>query len=414
MAETTQTEPRPDRLGDASEAIPPLGLEAPDFSLIAGGPLYQLWYRTGLTGDALELSRRRIIVLTGLAWVPLLLLSLIEGYAWGGVRLPFLYDIELHARLLLAMPLLILAELSVHRRLRVTVTEFIERRLIPDSERATFAAAVASAMRLRNSMRAEAVLLVLVYVVGIGLLWRRQMALDVASWHGTTVNGIWRPSLAGWWLGLISLPLFQFLLLRWYFRLFIWARFLWQVSRIALNLIPTHPDRAGGLGFLATVSRTYAPLLLAQGVLLAGLMANRIFYAGATLPQFKVELIGLVTFMVFAVLGPLLFFIRQLEAAKRAGSRRYGELAQRYVREFDRKWVGGEAPTDEQLLGSPDIQSLADMGNSYEVVRDMRWIPFTLSTVVQLAVITLVPVLPLALTMLSLEEFLDRLLKVIF
>ncbi len=155
-------------------------------------------------------------------------------------------------------------------------------------------------------------------------------------------------------------------------------------------------------------------LLLAQGILLAGLMANRIFYAGATLPQFKVELIGLVTVMVFAVLGPLLVFMRQLEAAKRAGSRKYGVLAQRYMSEFDRKWVRGEASPGEPLLGSADIQSLADMGNSYDVVKEMRWIPFTLSTVVQLAVTTLLPVLPLGLTMFSAEEFLDRLLKVVF
>jgi len=386
----------------------------PEFSLVLGGPLYQFWRRARLSGEALQLLRRRIIVLTVIAWVPLLVLSALQGHAWSGVTLPFLYDIELHARLLLAMPLLIVAELAVHRRLRATVEQFVERGLIPDAKRAAFDSAVASAMRLRNSVWVEAVIFVLVYVVGVGLLWRRQMALPVPSWHGAIVDGIWRPSLAGWWLGLVSLPWFQFLLVRWYFRLFIWARFLWQVSHIDLNLMPTHPDRAGGLGFLATVGRTFALLLLAQGILLAGLMANRIFYAGATLPQFKVELAGLVTVMVFAVLGPLLLFIRQLEAAKRAGSRKYGLLAQRYMSEFDRKWVRGQPRSDEALLGNADIQSLADMGNSYDVVKEMRWVPFTLSTVVQLALTTLLPVLPLGLTMFSAEEFLDRLLKVVF
>jgi hypothetical protein len=361
----------------------------------------------------MELIRRRIIVLTIVAWVPLLVLSALQGYAWSGVTLPFLYDIELHARLLLAMPLLILAEVAVHRRLRATVEQFVERGLIPDAKRAAFDSAVDSSMRLRNSVWVEVLLLVLVYVVGIGFLWRRQMALPVASWHGAIVNGIWRPTLAGWWLGLVSLPSFQFLLIRWYFRLFIWARFLWQVSRIDLNLMATHPDGAGGLGFLATVGRTFALLLLAQGILLAGLMANRIFYAGASLPQFKVELVGLVTVMIFAVLGPLLVFTRQLEATKRAGSRRYGALAQRYMSEFDRKWVRGQPRSDEALLGNADIQSLADMGNSYDVVKTMRWTPFTLSTVVQLALTTLLPVLPLGLTMFSAEEFIDRLLKVV-
>ena len=126
-------------------------------------------------------------------------------------------------------------------------------------------------------------------------------------------------------------------------------------------------------------------------------MANRIFYAGAKLPEFKLELIGLVAMMLFAVLGPMLVFCRQLEAAKRAGTREYGILAQRYVREFDRKWLRGGAPPDEPLIGSADIQSLADLGNSFEVVKGMRLAPFTLQTVVELAVATLLPVLPLTL-----------------
>ena len=66
-----------------------------DFSLVLGGPLYQLWRGTRLAGDTLHLLHRRIIVLAWLAWVPLLLLSVAEGHAWGdGVRLPFLLDVE--------------------------------------------------------------------------------------------------------------------------------------------------------------------------------------------------------------------------------------------------------------------------------------------------------------------------------
>ena len=63
----------------------------------------------------------------------------------------------------------------------------------------------------------------------------------------------------------MSLSLYQFVLLRWYFRLFIWTRFLWQVSRIDLRLIPTHPDRCGGLGFVAAVGNAFVPILPAQG-----------------------------------------------------------------------------------------------------------------------------------------------------
>jgi hypothetical protein len=386
-----------------------------EFSLVLGGPLYQLWRGTRLAGDALQLARRRIVVLTLLAWAPLAALSLAEGHFWGGsVALPFLRDVEMHARLLLALPLLIVAELVVNQRMRPMVVQFLERDLIPDAARVTFDSAVASAMRLRNSVAAEVLLLAFVYIVGVGIFWRTQLALEVASWYGVTVGGTLQPSRAGWWMGLVSLPMFQFLLLRWYFRIVIWTRFLWQVSRIDLQILPTHPDRCGGLGFLSLVGSAFAPLLVAQGALLAGTISSRIFYAGATLPQFKLELIGLVAVMVFAILGPLLVFGPQLGAAKRAGLREYGTLAQRYVRAFDQKWLRGGAPADEPLVGSADIQSLADLGNSFEVVKGMRFVPFTLQTVLQLAVATLLPVLPLALTMISLEELLGRLLKMVF
>jgi hypothetical protein len=409
-----QTEHRHDRVGDVSRAIDTPVTEPIDFSLVLGGPLFQIFRRTRLAGNSLQFLPRRILVLTMVAWAPLLALSVAEGHAWAGSVLPFFYDVEMHVRLLLALPLLIVAEMSVHRRLRSLVQQFSERGLIPDSAHTTFVAAIDSAKRLRNSIWPEVALLALVYVVGVGFLWRKHIALDVTSWHGAPVDGIWRPTMAGWWLAWVSLPLFQFLLFRWYFRLFIWARFLWMVSRIKLKLMPTHPDRCGGLGFVTSVRIAFVPLLLAQGVMMAGMMANRIFYAGAKLPEFKVELIALVAAIVFAVLGPLLAFCRQLEAAKGAGMREYGALAQRYVRDYDHKWLRGGAPSDEMLLGSADIQSLADLGNSFEVVKDMRWVPFNLPTVLHLAVTTLLPVVPLMLTMISMEELLDRLIKMVF
>ena len=177
-------------------------------------------------------------------------------------------------------------------------------------------------------------------------------------------SGFANLSLAGWWNALVSVPLFQFLLLRWYFRLFIWARFLWQVSRFDLKLLPAHPDGVGGLGFLTTIVNAFAPLLLAHGVLLAGMIADRIFFAGATLPQFSVEIIATVSALVFVVLGPLMVFAGQLGRARRTGLGEYGVLAQRYVREFDTKWVRGGRDPHEPLMGSADIQSLADLANS--------------------------------------------------
>ena len=196
--------------------------------------------------------------------------------------------------------------------------------------------------------------------------------------------------------------------------MFIWTRFLWQVSRIELRLVPTHPDRVGGLGFLGNIVYAFTPLLLAHGVLLAGVIADRIFFVGATLPQFTLEIAGDVGVLVFLVLCPLMVFAGQLSRARRVGLREYGLLAQRYVRDFDTKWVRGGRDPNEPFMGSADIQSLADLANSFEVVRTMRFVPFTKETVFQLGVVTLAPLTPLLLTMISLEELLKRLLSAVF
>jgi hypothetical protein len=382
---------------------------------VLGGPLFQLLRRSHLSGNALELWRQRIFVISLLAWVPLLLLSLVEGRALGrSVAVPFLWDVDVHLRFLAALPLLIVAELVVYRRMRLVAREFLERNLIPENGLTRFDAAIASAFRLRNSVLAELLLFAFVYIVGVLIVWRHYMALATATWYATpTVDGSML-SFAGIWYGYLSLPLFQFLLLRWYFRVFIWTRFLWQVSRIELSLIPTHPDRVGGLGFLTRTVYAFTPLAVAHGVLLAGLISNRIFYVGATLPQFIVQIAVLVVFLSCLVLGPLLVFAPQLALAKRTGEREYGTLAERYVREFDAKWVRGGAPADEPLVGSADVQSLADMANSFEVVRTIRIVPITKEVVLQLVAATLAPVVPLVFTMMSLEELLKTLFGILF
>jgi hypothetical protein len=389
--------------------------ERQDFSLVLGGPLYQLLRRAHLSDDALQMVRRRVVVSIIVAWLPLLVLSALEGNVWSGnATVPFLKDMEAHTRFLMALPLLIVAELVVHQRMQNLVQQFLERNLIPETGKARFKAVIASAFRLRNSVLIELFLIAFVYLVGILIVWRQNVALDTTTWYATPSAAGSKLSIAGVWYGYISLPIFQFLLLRWYFRIFIWTRFLWQVSRIDLALVPTHPDRAGGLGFLSTTVYAFVPLLIAHGALLAGLIGNRIFYIGAKLTDFKMEISALALFLLCAVLGPLLVFASQLAAARRNGLREYGTLAERYVREFDVKWLRGGVAPDEPLVGSADIQSLADLGNSYEVVRTMRFAPISKEAILQLAAATLAPIVPLLLTMMPLEDLLKSLFGILF
>jgi hypothetical protein len=320
--------------------------------LILGGPLYQLLRRVRLSDDGLNLLRRRLLAITLFAWLPLLLISLCEGLARRGiVAVPFLLDVEVHVKFLLAMPLLIIAERLVHERLRDVVRQFLGRRLIPEDCVPRFHEAIASALKLRNSVVVELVLMGFVYVVGVQIVWRHLLMLDTATWYAIPSAG--GPSLtyAGMWFGYVSLPIFQFLLCRWYFRILIWIRFLWQVSRIKLDLVPTHPDCFGGLGFLAGSASAFVYLASAHGAVMAGQIANRIFYLGASLKDFKIEIVVLLVFMLLLVFGPLLVFLARLAEVKRHGLFEYDALAQRYVRGFDAKWLRGGAPEDEPLVG---------------------------------------------------------------
>jgi len=376
-----------------------------DFSVVLGGPLFQLFRKAHLSGDALELLRGRLILLVGLSWLPLLILCAVNGTLLGTqIAVPFLYDIEAQARFLLLIPLLVGAEIVVHQRLRFVASQFVQRGLIPDADRRRFEAALDSTIRLRNSVVAEIIIIIFIYAVGLKLIWRQHAAVDVATWYAAPAAGEWTLSRAGVWYVFFSLPLTQFLLLRWYYRLFIWARFLWLVSRIKLRLMPTHPDHIGGLGFLGTATAAFAPLALAHGAFVSAFIASRIFLHHATLLDFKIVIIAVGVWTLILFLGPFLVFSPQLAQAKRQGERDYGPLTSHYSLQFDEKWVHTATPPDEPLLGSSDIQSLADLANAYTVVKTMRATPITRQAVVQLAASTLAPIAPLALTMMPLGE----------
>jgi hypothetical protein len=388
-------------------------LEEPhDFSLVVGGPIFQLFRKSHLAGDGLELVHRRVLIITLVAWLPLLLLATLGSSAGNVGRISFFHDVEVHVRFLVALPVLVAAELLVHSRIRPVVRRFVERRIVLPQDLPLFDKAIGSAIRLRNSIPIEVALILLVYTVGLWL-WHSRTRPDTSTWYFMP-GGSWNLTPAGFWYVFVSIPIVQFLLLRWYLRLFIWFRFLWHVSRINLHLIPTHPDRSAGLAFVGKSAYAFGPILFAQGAMLAGLVASRVLYRGESLLSFKLQIGGFIVFFVFAILGPLLMFTPQMAQAKRKGLADYGLLAQRYVESFEQKWVLRDPGTSEELLGAADIQSLADLGNSYGLVREMRAVPFGLEDISRLAAATAAPLLPLLLTIFSPEELIMRIIKVVF
>jgi hypothetical protein len=384
------------------------------FSLVQGGPLYQFLLRVKLVTRSMGLAGRRIVVISLAAWLPLFVLTLLSGTAFSGVAVPFIQDLAANSRFLVSLPLFLVAEVVVHQRIRVVVQQFLARNIVSLEDRPRFENIIDSAMRLRNSAVAEVLILAIAIVAG---QWAgaRYINMDVPSWCAVPIDGQSRLTPAGYWYDFVSVTIYRFLFLRWCFRLFVWYLFLWRVSRrVPLDLNALHPDRAGGLGFLVGSVFAFAPVLLAQTVALAGSLGNLIWHEGATLPEFKLEIFTWIVFLLLLVLTPLAFFVTHLAAARRKGLREYGLFASHYVAEFRWKWIEGHAAVGEARVGSGDIQSLADLSNSYEVVRKMSLVPFSKTTVMQLAILMAVPLAPLTLTMIPLEKLIDRALGVLF
>jgi hypothetical protein len=385
--------------------------EPPDFSLAVGGPVYRMLNRLRPAGRVLQLLRRQAAVSILICWVPLVVLSLAQGNFSGGIKLSFLRDIETHVRFLVSLPVLVLAEIVVHRRIRPIITRFVERNLITPEERPKYYASIDTAVAVHNSVITEIVILVVVFTGGLWF-WRHQIAGDIASWYASSQGGQIHLTMAGYWLAFVSVPVFQFILLRWYMQIFVWSWFLFRVSRLELQLRPLHPDRAGAIGFVGLSSMAFAPLLFAQSALISGQIASHILYNGESLFSSEIAIFSYVFFSVMVALAPLLLFTPQLILAKRRGLARYGNFATEFVTNFDERWLmkaGGDP-----MLADQDLQSLADLGNSFAVVREMRFVPISPHDVLLLVLATIGPFLPLLLTIMPLDQLVVHALKIVF
>jgi hypothetical protein len=393
---------------------PPNPNDDPDgsaFSLVRGGPLFDVYRRARLADDGLGLTPRRVIAAVLVLWAPLMVLAALQGrLVGGGLKAPLIEDIGFQLRFLAVTPLLILAERVVHRRMQPIVAQFRLRGLVRPDQAGRFTDAVGEANRWRDSRLAEVLLLVVVYVVDLTFTASRYRALSTDGWYALPSGVL---SLAGDWAVFVSLPVLQFLLLRWYFRLLVWGRFLWRISRLDLDLNATHPDKAGGLGFLGESLIAFIPLAAAHGLLFAGALADRILFHGAKLAHFQMEVAAGAAFLLVAFVGPLLLLGPRLGQVKRRGLREYGAVGQTYVAAFRQRWMSGRA-SDEPLLGSGDLQSLADLGNSNAAAEQMRLVPVQLGALAAFLVAFLAPLAPLLLTMMSAEALLNRLVGIVF
>ena len=372
-------------------------MSPPAFSLVDGGPLCRLIRRLGwVLPDGRCNYFRACLVLVAVTWGPLFVLSMAERAVTGHMPL---IDWSVHARLLVAVPLLFRAEVSLHWRSQKAIRVFVEERWAPD-QADRVARIIAFAERLRDATAPEVILLGLALVGSQAVVWQ-------VGGRGSFVTGLLldpQQAAPKYWYALVSLPVFQFLLFRSLWRWGIWAHLLWRLSRLRLRPIATHPDLAGGLSFLSLPSEGFAFVVAGQSATLAGVSANQIIFQDATLASFTSKAVLFTLAAMVLALGPLIVFAAQLNDCRVLGGLEYDGLATDYTRNFHARWI--ERGQRSDLLGNADIQSLADVATSCELVHHMRPVPFSPMSVVPIAVAALAPMIPVALLRVPVTELL--------
>jgi len=382
------------------------------FLLMEGGPLYRIEKRVGTIKKDSPLTIRRAIFAAAFTWLPLLILTILQGTAFGHkVIVPFLWDFSAHTRFLLAAPLLLLAEIVIGPRIAEAAGHFVTAGIVGKKDFPEFDAAVEDGLRLRDSVLAEILLVVFAYSISTTAF--HMTAVHVSTWYGNRSDAGMALSWAGWWMILFCVPLLQFLQLRWLWRIFLWFRFLGRIGRLDLQLFPTHPDECGGIGFVGEAQRFFGILLFSFSLGLTGVLANEILYDKIPLKHFA-PAIGAYAFIALLLMVlPLAVFTPKLLITKRKGLYKYGTLATAYTGSFHRKWICDENPEQEKLLGTADIQSLADLGNSFAFIERMNALPVNPRSLIHIVVATLLPMTALLLTVMPLKDVLKLLLKLV-
>ena len=361
--------------------------------------MYRLSQALGFRPDPSGLARFGLAL--GLfAWVPLAVLTTVEGALHPGGFVSFWQSIGTHVRLLLSIPLFFVAESLVDVRAGDVLHRILQAGVVLSRDEVLVSRAIRRATRQRDSWIVEGALVVLVVLL-IGAGMRADLPPDVSTWR-TSADG--SPSLPGWWYTTVSLPMFQFLFWRWCWRLIIWAGLLWRLARRDLQLVATHPDGAGGLAVLGVGHVDFGPFALAANAVLASSYAEQILFAGVAPATLALPIVAAVAGTTLVLVGPLAFFGHKLIDVKQRALLEYGTLADTYTRAFAGKWLASSAVPDEPLLGTADIQSLADLGNSFELIRKMTVLPIARFQILLLAGSAALPYVPLVLLVLPLDQ----------
>lgn len=358
-----------------------------DFTLVRGALFAALF--GGAQGERLRRVDWRALLLPMIAWLPMLVVAALAGEP---ARSAFLLDVRLHVSLLISLPCLLTAEPYIDARVALALRLFVSSRLVRGEMVAALVRHVEEVTRLRTHPLAD------LAMVAISLAIAAEGPLQHRPGWLREPGGELSPA-GMWWLW-VALPLLRFLLLRWLWRATMWTLLLWRIARLPLELIATHPDRAGGLGFLGACQASFAALVFPIACTVATTMYDRSGLLQEDMLRYAEPLLALALVSALLIFAPLTFFSPALLRAKRRGAERFSALAAWHSHEFESRWFGWRALEARRkegvsMLGCQDASSLADLGSTFDVQRRMSMLPMDRYALLAVIIAALVPMIPL-------------------
>lgn len=353
--------------------------------------------------------KNKIFVLFCLTWLPLILISFLEGKAQIASRSQsILWDFAIHMRFLVAMPLLAMSYMKSGHHFKMLFHQFIEARLLAPYDFDSFHEQITKTLKLRDSRTAKAIILIAIYGILIIGLQNFHIARSI-DWR-TDGSGL---SFAGIWYYFLAWPLYLYLLLFFLYRALLWCRLLFKISRMNLQIKVAHGDDSGGLGFLGHSLELFVVPTFAISLSFAGGMFNLALHENIGLEEMKFIFSVICGGLLLFFAGPLLFFFPVLRRAKLKGIMIYGKLMGNQLETFERKWTDENVPPGDQILEGEDFQNIDSGTAIMERIHEMKLVPLKLKNLAPIVVAIIIPFLPVLALKVPWKVIIQQLTKIL-
>lgn len=380
-------------------------------SLVRGDLLFRFQRKLGLIPEQGLGIVRRALFWSLLAWLP------IAFWAWNNGYLlplqgdePLLAHFGINARLLLAVPLFIIAEGMMHGTLTALLPRLVSSGIVPPAQLDSLRSVLGGIARLRDSVLPW--IAIFAVLASFFLISRPSEVPHELSWAKGQADGAGM-GFGVWWYLYVGRTIFLTLLLAWLWRLALLFLLFKRIARLELSLVPTHPDRCAGLGFMARIPVMFVPVVLGISSVFASGWAHQVVYHEVAIASLRVEIIAVVVVVPLIFLSPFVSFLGLMLRTKKQGLLDYGDLIGRHGRLVRERWIDGQQVADDPILNAPELGPIADTAAPYELISKIRPLPLTIGSVTPLIGAAILPMVILAALDLPLKTVLTTVLKIL-